>query len=36
MLDEIDVSDIVTRIRRLKPTALRRVLDVLEDLTEKF
>lgn len=35
-LDEIDVSDIVTRIRRLKPTALRRVLDVLEDLTEKF
>jgi hypothetical protein len=34
--DEVDVSDIVVRIRRLKPAALRRVLDELAELTERI
>lgn len=34
-LDEVDVSDVVARIRRLKPAVLRRVLDEIAELTEK-
>lgn len=33
-LDEIDVSDILARIRRLKPPVLRRVLNELTNLAE--
>ncbi|MCG5523610.1 hypothetical protein LRB11_01525 [Ectothiorhodospira haloalkaliphila] len=33
-LDMIDVSDIVSRIRRLKPEALRKVLEEIEVLSE--